>query len=179
MKTTKVLLALLAFVAISVGSTAWGAEVFKHSWGKVAFETPVDFSKPEEIGMGAVALTSPSDSPQGKGNLVITLVYVPKDMQESMGNNPAAVMTYVKSTYLGTAKPAQRAKDITFLGQVVKGEVQAMTIPKPGELEVYLVRLSGGDKVAVALARGQDIPAAEAAKVMGMVAKTFKESPKK
>ena len=171
-------LAVAMFLSLSMGPAAWGAETFSHSWGGVGFQTPLAFSKPMDIGMGAVALANPPQAGPGQGGLVITLVAVPKDLQESMGNNPAEVMNYVKSTYLGTAKPAQGARERTFLGQVVKGEVQQMSIPKPGELEVYLVPLSGGDKMAVALTRDQKTPAAEAAKVMDMVAKTFKEVPK-
>lgn len=171
-------LAVVMFLSLSMSPAAWGAETFSHSWGRVGFETPLAFSKPMDIGMGAVALTSPPQSGPGQGDLVITLVEVPKDLQESMGNNPAEVMNYVKSTHLGTTKPAQGARERTFLGQVVKGEVQQMAIPKPGELEVYMVSLPGGDKVAVALTRDQKIPADVAAKVMEMVAKTFKEVPK-
>lgn len=181
MKVMSRVFCLLAAVSLllCLGPAAGAAEVFSYSWSGVAFETPVGFSQPVKIGMGAAALTHPPNSGPGQGKLVLTLVEVPKDMQEGMGNDPAQVMAYVKSTYLGTAKPAQSTRERTFLGKVVKGGVQGMSIPRPGELEVYLVTLAGGDQMAVALTRDQGVPAAEAAKVMEMVARTFRLAPKK
>lgn len=154
---------------------AWSADTFSHKWWRVSFDTPIPFSEPIRLGMGAVALVSPPDSGLGQGNLEITLAAVPKDLQESMGNNEKEILAFIKGTFLGTNNPAEGSAERSFMGQTNKGDVQKTSLPKPGELEIYLIALSDGDKVAVGLTRDLNTPDKEAKKVMDMIAKTFKE----
>ena len=177
-KTIRSILILgVIFLMLTPAGSAWSADTFSYNWWKVSFETPMAFSGPSEIGLDAVALASPPDSEPGRGRLEITLVAVPKVMQEAMGNNDGDILAYVKSTFLGTAKPAESTVERSFLGQTIKGEAQKLTIPRPGALEVFLITLSDGDKAAVGLSRSSETPPEEAEAVMEMMARTLKEIP--
>jgi hypothetical protein len=162
---------------MAMAAPSQGADTFSHKWWRVGFETPIPFSEPIRLGLGAVALVNPPENGLGQGLMEITLVAVPKDMQESMGNDDKEILSYVKSTFLGTAKPAESDSERSFMGQASKGGIQKTTIPKPGELEIHLVALSDGDKVAVGLTRDANAPVEDARRVMDMLARTFKEIP--
>jgi hypothetical protein len=105
----------------------------------------------------------------------ITLVSVPKDMQESMGNKDADILSYVKATFLASTLPATKSVERSFLGRKVVGEAQSSSIPAPGELELYLIPLSDGDKVAVGFKRDNAMPKEKAESVINTVAQSFKE----
>ena len=64
-----------------------------------------------------------------------------------------------------------------FLGAKVVGEAQSNTIPKDTELELYLVTLSDGDKIAVGFTRDAAMPAAAGESIIDLAARTFKEVP--
>jgi len=162
---------LICFLTVQIS----GAETSERKWEKVSFKTPVAFSSPQKIGLDAVALVHPPESGLGKGQLEITLVAIPKDMQESMGNKDAEIMSYVKATFLASTLPAAKSVERSFLGRKVVGEAQSSSIPKPGEMELYLIPLSDGDKVAVGFKRDSSMPKEKAESIMNTVAQSFKE----
>jgi hypothetical protein len=152
-----------------------GAETSEHKWEKISFKTPVAFSSPQKVGLDAAVLIHPPESGLGKGQMEITLVAVPKDMQESLGNKDAEILSYVKATFLASTMPAAKAVERSFLGRKVVGEAQSSSIPKPGELELYLIPLADGDKVAVGFKRDRAMPKEKAESIMNTVAQSFKE----
>ena len=79
---------LICFLTVQIS----GAETSEYKWEKVSFKTPVAFSSPQKLGLDAVTLVHPPESGLGKGQMEITLVAVPKDMQESMGNKDAEII---------------------------------------------------------------------------------------
>ena len=164
-------------ILVMVVTPALSARTFTHSWWRVGFETPTAFSKPIRLGLDAAALVSPPEKGLGQGRMEITLVAVPKDLQESLGHNETEILSYVKSTFLGTVKPAESKVERSFMGQTIQGEFLKTTLPKPGNLEIYLVTLSGGDQVAIGLTHDLETTAEEARQVMDLAAKTFKEIP--
>jgi hypothetical protein len=152
-----------------------GAGSNDHTWEKISFQTPLAFSAPQKIGLDAAAMMHPPESGLGKGQMEITLVAVPKGLQESLGNKEEEVKNYVKGTFLATTEPATRKVARTFLGKKVAGEGQSVTIPKKNELEFYLVPLSGGDKVALAFIWDAAFPKDKAESVIAKVAQSLKE----
>jgi hypothetical protein len=152
-----------------------GAAANDHTWWKIGFQTPVAFSSPEKIGLDAAALMHPPESGLGKAQMEITLVGVPKGMAEGLGNKDDKILQYVKTTFLGAATPAAKKVERTFLGKKVAGEAQATSIPKKGELEIYLIPLSDGDKVAVGFVRDAQFPQDKAEGVINTVAQSLKE----
>jgi hypothetical protein len=168
---------LALILALTVCSVPFArAEDFQHQWQGVAFSTDIPFSSPQDIGMDAVALTNPPESAPGQALFEITLVAVPKDMLESFGNNPAEVLGYVKSSFLATAKPAERTVERTFLGAPVAGEAQGLNIPKPADLEVYYVPLSRGGGMVVAFSTDPSLDQSQAETTKEMVASGFRET---
>ncbi len=151
------------------------AEDFQHQWRGVAFTTVIPFSSPQDIGMDAVALTNPPESAPGQALFEITLVAVPKDMLESFGGNPADVLAYVKSSFLATAKAAERTVERTFLGAPVVGEAQGLSIPKPADLEVYYVPLSEDGGMVVAFSTDPSLDANQAETTKAKIASSFHE----
>jgi hypothetical protein len=152
-----------------------GAEANAHKWWKIGFEVPLAFSSPQKVGMDAAAMMHPPESGLGKAQMEITLVGVPKDMAESLGNQDAEILNYVKATFLGDATPATKSVERSFLGKKVVGQAQVTSIPKKGELELYLIPLSDGDKVAVGFTRDAGFPKEKADSVIAKVAQSFKE----
>ncbi len=152
------------------------AEDFQHQWQGVAFSTDIPFSAPQDIGMDAVVLTNPPESAPGQALFEITLAAVPPDMLESFGNNPAEVLAYVKSSFLATAKPAERTVERTFQGAPVAGEAQGLSIPKPADLEVYYVPLSGGGGMVVAFSTEPSLDANQAETTRARIASSFHET---
>ena len=152
-----------------------GAENIDHKWWKIGFQVPVAFSNPQKVGLDAAAMVHPPESGLGKGQMEITLVAVPKDMQESLGNKDAEILTYVKTTFLGATAPAAKPVHRSFLGKKVTGEAQSTSIPKKSELEIYLIPLTDGDKVAVAFSRDTAFAREKADSIITTVAQSFKE----
>ena len=109
--TSTMIALLICFLTVQIS----GAETSEHKWGKVSFKTPVAFSSPQKVGLDAVALVYPPESGLGKGQLEITLVSVPKDMQESFGNKDAEILSYVKATFLASTLPATKSVQTLFL----------------------------------------------------------------
>jgi hypothetical protein len=155
-------------------SPAMGAETFHQEWWQVAFETPTAFSEPIRIGLGAVALVNPVDQGLGQGRMEIRLVLVPQDLQEGLGNTDAAILAFVKSTFLEIDQQPQRIIERTFLGQKTQGEVIMTTVPREAALEVHLLKLPGGDKMVLGFYREPSVTEEEASQIMEMVAATFR-----
>ncbi len=173
MRSFPPLLVILIFAAaIGCGSPDKG---HPNSWGSVTFSTPVKFSAPVDIGLDAVALVSPPERRPGAGRMEITLVKVVKDMAESIGDDETILTEYLKPTFLGITEKGTEAAGRAFLGKTIPGEIMETEVPVPGELVCYLVPLSGGDRLLVALRRAADTPAEEAETVLAMIAETLDE----
>ncbi|NLI46673.1 MAG: hypothetical protein GX414_06150 [Acidobacteria bacterium] len=147
----------------------------RHAWWTVAFETPVPFSAPREIGMDAVALTHPPDTAGGVGRIEIVLAAAPKDMVDGMGMSDDELPGYFKTTFLGLSAPAVKKVERTFLGHAVAGGAQSTTIPRARNVESYLVPLAGGAKLFLAVGSDTDVPAADVEAVLAALARTLKE----
>ncbi|MFZ1728951.1 MAG: hypothetical protein WBQ23_04865 [Bacteroidota bacterium] len=169
--------ACMAIGAVLNGCTA-SSQNYSNSWGSIAFDTPIQFSPPADIGLNAVALVSPPESQSGAGSMEITLVSVPPDMAEGMENDNEMILGYLKSTFLATSKPGKKTAGRSFLTKTVEGETVSSTIPKPSELEYYLVPLSDGAMMLIALRWDSSVTTEDAAAVFAMIAETLKEIPR-
>jgi hypothetical protein len=179
-KRIKVWTSTITAVVISFCLTQAACAAGKdYKWWKISFQAPVALSGPEKIGLDAVALMYPAESKLGQGQLEITLVAVPNDMQEGMGNNNAEIVNYVKATFLGSATPGTKKVERSFLGKKIAGEGQTTSIPKKMELELFLIPLADGDKVAVGFKRDAAWPQEKAEDILKIVAQTFKENKEK
>jgi len=172
------MIALLAGCALVGAVRAEGSTDgpgIRHTWWRVSFETSVPFAAPTEIGLDAVALAHPPENAGGVGHIEIVLAAASKDMVDGMGMNDAEMLGYFKSTFMGLAAPAARNTERTFLGRTVAGGAQSTKIPRARNVESYLIPLSGGTKLFLAVAADAAVPAADVEAVLAAVARTLKE----
>ena len=174
------LIFLPIFVLVSAAlfllpGTASSSEKHVNSWWKIAFDTPMVFSHPRETGLEAASFLYPPDSGLGKAGMEITLVAVPKEMQEAFAGNDTEILEYVKTTFLALSGPAKAKTERKFLGKICRGESHIATIPRNTVAEVYLFSLTDGDKVAVGFVRDGAMSENTAEKIMATAAGTLKE----
>lgn len=141
-------------------------EAFVQSWKSLSLSTPVRFSAPTKVGLDAVALLHPAAAKLADATFSITLVELSAAMQKEMGLDEAGLLDYVKTTFLGTSLPATGHKERTILGRTSKGALLAQTIPRPSRIELHLVPLAGGARLALAFRHDEAMPAAEVAAIV-------------
>ena len=142
---TKLIFLIGIITVLILGTSAFGSENFSYNWWKVTFKSPVEFSQPVEVGLDAVSLLNPPNVDFKTVQIEITLVAVPKNMKEDLGNTDEDVIEYVKAVFLGTTEPPLETMDRSFLENTITGQVLDMAIPHDGLMEFYLVPLSNGD----------------------------------
>jgi hypothetical protein len=157
---------------------AWGTEADDpetHAALGVRFQTPVPFSAPESIGLDAVALSNPPGAAPADVACEIVLCRMSADMEEAFGGDAGALLDYVKATFLATTEPAEGMVERTFVGQPSSGQTLTTAIPRPGRLEVHLVPLADGERLAVAVRSFDGAPAELADTVMATVAESLRD----
>lgn len=157
---------ILGFLLLP-GHPVLATQSYNNTWGKVTFQTPITLSPPMDIGIDAVTLTSPT--------VEITLVAVAKEMQEAFGNSDGDILEYIKTTFIAVSGPPQTTVERIFLGKKYTGEKHTATIPQPKSLELHLLSLKSGDKLALIISHDNSISEDEAEKVAVMIAATLKE----
>ncbi len=169
----KIRLPIVAVLFVAVAGA--GESLHPVRWDGIAFDTPVAFSAPAEIGLDAVALVSPAEAAPEEAAMELRLVRIPADMLEAFGGDAGLVMDYVKADFFGTTLPGVHATERVFLGRTVAGSSQDTTIPRKGVMETYLVPLSGGAHVAIALWRCDDTSADASEATMSALAASLRE----
>lgn len=167
--------ALIVSTLFLLPGAASSSEKHANTWWKIAFDTPMRFSPPRETGLEAASFLYPPDSGLGKAGMEISVVAVPKEMQEAFADNDTEIFEYVKTTFFALSGPAKAKTERTFLGKMCSGESHSATIPKNTVAEVYLFPLADGDKVAVGFVRDGTMPENTAEKIMATVAGSLKE----
>ncbi len=160
-------------VVLAAGAAA-GAGL-EHAALGVRLRTPVPFSAPADVGLETVALSHPPDAAPGEATCEVVLSRVDAAMRESFGNDDGALLEYVKSTFLGTAKPASGSAQRVILGRPSTGQTLTTGIPRPGRLEVHLVALADGGRLAVAVRSFGDDAAELGERVMTALAESLAE----
>lgn len=175
---TKMIFLVGIITVLIFGTSAYGSENFSYNWWKVAFKSPVEFSQPIEIGMDAVSLLNPPNSDFKTLQTEITLVAVPKNMKEDLGNTDEDIIEYVKAVFLGTTEPPRKTVDRSLLENTITGQVLDVVIPYEGMMECYLIPLSKGDSLAIAFRWNLSVQKEEVEKIISIVLSTLREIPK-
>ena len=126
--------------------------------------------------MDAVALSHPAGASPDEVLCELVLCRVSPAMREAMGADDGAVLEYVKSTFLGTARAGEGSAERELLGVPSVGQTLATRIPRPGRLEVHLVALADGARLAVAVRSYEDAPPDLGDGVMATLASSLAES---
>ncbi len=140
----------------------------------ITFQTPVPFSAPAVFGMEAFTLSYPANSPQGKETFEIRLVFISTQMLENINMDEVELLKYVKTTFLGTAKKAEKNNKRFFMNRSIEGELLSKKIPRPLLLEVYLLSLQDGSKLAISFIYEKDMDIKIAQEIMTTISNTLK-----
>ena len=178
MKSMHLAAILTALILLTPACSAQTAKGFRTTWRGVTFETPVAFSTPRKLGLDAAVLVYPKRQKPGKGAMELTLAAISPDMRESFGNDDAAVISYVASTFLGASGQAQQSSALRVLEKEIAGHRYHSTIPATQDTDLYLIPLPGGGHIALALTRrGETVAPDNARRVLEAIARTFTPSP--
>lgn len=144
-------------------------------WKDLSFSTPVEFSPPVEIGLDAVGFLTPKDATMPNAAMELRMVHITREMLESFGGSTDEALNYVRITFFGTAETGSPLPSRNMLGVEVTGTKQTVTIPRNGDLELYLLPLSKGAHAVLGLYRYDTQSQQLAEETMEMIAETLHE----
>ncbi len=157
-------LMMILFLNASVAAFAETPEIY-HIRG-LTFQIPLKLSPPVKAGLDATSFFFPDKAESGKEKFEMMLVFLDKEMMESAGMNDEELLQYVKTTYLGSAKKAEKKLERKALGKTLQGEWQKTSIPRKATLEIYLIPLKDGSKLSVAFRSYEGMDEKESEKVI-------------
>ena len=157
-------LMLVLFLTASVAAFSEAPEIY-HIRG-LTFQIPLKLSPPVKAGLDATSFFFPDKAESGKEKFEMMLVFLDKEMMESSGMNDEELLQYVKTTYLGSTKKAEKKVERKALGKTVQGEWQKTSIPRKAALEIYLIPLKDGSKLSAAFRSYEDMDEKESEKVI-------------
>lgn len=127
---------------------ASSAEIYDYSVNGLAFKLHLKFSAPIKSGMDAYTFSYPDAPGTGGEKFEITLVFMDKDMIDSLNMTENEQYMYVKSVYFGTSDDADKKIERTFMGTKITGEYLECSIPRESTLELFIIPLKNGGKLA-------------------------------
>ncbi len=116
----------------------------------LTFDSSVELTDSEPIGLHAKQFTYPANVETHKTELQIVFVNFDAESQTNMKMSDAELISYVKSTFLGTGKEAESKKERTIMGTHSTGEILTTKIPVASKIELHLITLFDKIKTAVA-----------------------------
>jgi hypothetical protein len=145
-----------------------------HVASGVVFETPLGFSEVKSLGNDTVGVVAQKDSRA----LKIRMAILNPEWPELLNMADEELLSYAKTTYLGINAPAREYHQRRFLGQTLTGEVQYKRTNRGYTVvEIYLLPLSNGAKVVLALEADTDLPLPQVEYAFRTVSQTMREDP--
>lgn len=141
----------------------------------VTLETPVPFSQSSSIGLDAYSAFYPAGAKPGAKEFEITFVFFSVQMQGDTGFSGREMLDYARSIFLGMGRPANESKTRVLAGKETKGDIDSTSIPHPAQLEIYLLSLTDGRKLALAFKASAAMDKSQAEKIIAAAAQTFAE----
>lgn len=145
-----------------------------HAANGLIFETPVGFSQVKSLGNDTVGVVAQ----KGSRKLRIRMATLGAEWLELLNMEDEELLGYVKTTYLGINTPAREYHQRRFLGQTLTGELQYKRTSRGYNIvEIYLVPLSDGSKVMLALEADTYLPLPHVEYAFRTVSRTMREDP--
>lgn len=145
-----------------------------HAVSGVIFETPMGFSEVKSLGNDTVGVVAQKDS----RTLKIRMAILNPEWPELVNMADEELLSYAKTTYLSINAPAREYHQRRFLGQTLTGEVQYKRTNRGYTVvEIYLLPLSNGTKVVLALEADTDLPLPQVEYAFRTVSNTMREDP--
>lgn len=144
----------------------------------LSFETPMPFSAPTAMGQNGVAVVYPAHAVPGEHKLMVRLISLPR-MSEVFSNlSEQELRSWLRFTQVGSSLAASPGRiERHILGRRVRGEVFYHQTPRPLHQELYLIRLQGGQHLAIIFEADDQVPLPMIEQVFGHVAATAQELP--
>lgn len=160
---------LMSSVALVQGSEM-GGKMKSYAVQNLSFTAPEAGIKVSEAGTGVfnIELADPS-SPDASGAWIT--VYFPS--AEALKAMPDPLASF-KSTYLGTAKPAEKQVTREVMGKTLTGDWQQTKIPKKLVLEAYRLDISASQTVFIGYRRNPNFDEAAAEAFFKAVSSSLK-----
>ncbi len=121
----------------------------------LSFETSINFFEVENAGLDAKIFVYKENETE---YLTLTFVFFSLETQKNLPFNDFELLNYVKTTFLGTSKPAFSQKERTIFNKKSQGEVLSTKIPVPSDLEIHLFSFENGEKICIAFKSLQEMP---------------------
>lgn len=145
-----------------------------HFANGLIFETPKGFSEVKSLGNDTVGVVAQ----KGNRKLKIRMASLAADWLELLNMEDEELLGYLKTTYLGINAPAREYHQRRFLGQMLAGELQYKRTNRGYNIvEIYLVPLSDGSKVMLALEADTYLPIPQVENAFRTVSRTMREDP--
>lgn len=142
----------------------------------LAFNTPVEFSLPTEVGLNAQELLYPATSQLGTETFRILLIRFSQESQDNI-QQYVNLSEYVKGVFLGIPETVGKPKERKFITEMVTGETIITDFPKNRQLEIYFIRLLNSDQVALIFESSANFSNEETEKIINSVAESLTEVP--
>lgn len=145
-----------------------------HFANGLIFETPMGFSDVKSLGNDTVGVVAQ----KGSRKLKIRMATLAADWLELLNMEDEELLGYVKTTYLRINAPGREYHQRRFLGQTLTGELQYQRTNRGYNIvEIYLVPLSDGSKVMLALEADTYLPLPQVEHAFRTVSRTMREDP--
>jgi hypothetical protein len=145
----------------------------QHLVAGLSFETPTDFSEVQTLKNDTVGVVSDDQR--------ITIRILPLDPKtlSFLNMEDPELINYVKYFFLGINSPSSHYPQRRFLSRSVTGELQVKRNTRGLALtEIYVVPLSAGHKVAIALEADDQLPIMRVEETFNAVTQSLREDPK-
>ncbi len=149
-------------------------EIFTYAIFSVVFTSTIEFSKPISIGIDAQIFIYPKNAELGTEKISVNFILFTSETLENMKMSDTELLSYSKSTFLGTSKPAISFKERVILGKTSKGEVLSTKIPVVSNIEVHIVTLENGVKLCIGFKSVSEIPANDLENIISEICKSLK-----
>jgi len=116
----------------------------------LSFNSSIQLSNPETVGLNAIQFAYPVNVESDKTELQIIFVNFDVESQNNMKMSDAELISYVKTTFLGTGKQGENIKERQILGNTSKGEILKTKIPIASNIEIHFINLPDSTKIAIA-----------------------------
>ena len=167
---------LMTTIPVAVPDIVQAQEVQVYAGGGFIFETPVGFSDLKPIGDAGFGVLYPATAAKGSQRLLITLVDLRVEDLVLLRMDEEQLFSYVKYLHFGLSGSAYQYQQRQFMGQALRGQVQVKS--NQHIVELYLVPLSDGSKLAVAFEIDPELPLMLVENTITAVTRSLREDPK-
>jgi hypothetical protein len=149
-------------------------EVRTYDLKGLSFQSDLDLSQPEKIGLEAYSMHYPEDVSMGKEQLRIILVFMDCEMMQAFENDDQEIFNYVKGVFLGLITQPEKELQQQTLGKTINGESYQQKNPRK-TLEVYLIPRKDDSRVIVAFMWREETESKTAENVISTFFETLTE----